>query len=441
MTTPIDTRASLKQAAARSPASRGISTMARNLIGSEILKIAGEIRAMVAQGARILNLTVGDFSPKEFPTPPLLADGIAQALREGHTNYPPSDGMLECREAVQALFKRRLGLDYPIESVLIAGGSRPMIAGTYLALVNPGDGVIYGLPSWNNNHYCVLSGATPIEVPTTAATNFFPRAADLAPLLGRARIVCLNTPANPTGTVMGASDLGEVSRLILDENRRRQALNQPALYLMFDQVYWMLTFHGTAHANPVSLLPEMAPYTIFVDGISKSLAATGVRVGWAVGPSDVIQRMSAILTHIGAWAPRAEQVAAARMLRDDKALDEHLERMNGELIARLDILSGAIRALKAQGLPVDAVEPQGAIYLSLRIDVLGRKTEDGRTLSSDEDIRTYLLKEAGIAVVPFQAFGLREDTGWFRASVGAVSKDDCESIGARLRSALAKLRA
>jgi aspartate aminotransferase len=440
MVTPIDVKTLLDRTQKESPDQRGISTMAKNLIGSEILKIAAEIRVLLAKGEKILNLTVGDFSPKEFPIPPGLSEGVARALDEGHTNYPPSDGVLECREAVQEMFTKRLGLSYPIESILIAAGARPMIAGTYYALINPGDPVIYGIPSWNNNHYCTLTGAERIEVPTRAAEGFFPRAKDLAPHLSRARLLVLNTPMNPTGTVMDGAILEEICRVVLEENRRREAEKKPVLYVMYDQVYWMLTFHGAVHKNPVSMMPEMAPYTIFVDGISKSMAATGLRVGWAVGPTDVIKRMSAILTHIGAWAPRAEQIAVARLLRDEHVLDQHTARMNAELYGRLEALAGGIAKAKAEGFDVDSIEPQGAIYLSIRVSAVGKKTADGVVLKSDEDVRTYLLKEAGIGLVPFWAFGLTSDTGWFRASVGAVSKADCASIGDRLKSALTKLR-
>lgn len=102
---------------------------------------------------------------------------------------------------------------------------------------------------------------------------------------------------------MAREDLKALSLAIVAENKRRQAVKQPALYLMFDQVYWMLTAPGRAHETPVGLVPEMAPYTVFVDGISKAFAATGLRVGWAVGPTDVIERMAAILTHVGAGHP------------------------------------------------------------------------------------------------------------------------------------------
>lgn len=436
----IDVRAELDRAAALGPAARGISTMATNLVGSEILKIAADVRAMIARGEKVLNLTVGDFAPKEFSIPEALGAGITKAIAEGHTNYPPADGIPEIREAVRELFRDRLGLDYPLESILIAGGSRPMIAGTYMALINPGDAVVYGLPSWNNNHYCTLVGAEGIEVETTAAQGFFVRAEDLAPHLPRARLLILNTPQNPTGTVMSEEALTAVSRLVLEENRRREARGRPALYVMYDQVYWMLTFRGARHHTPVSLVPELAPYTIFVDGISKSFAATGLRVGWAAGPKDVIQRMSAILTHLGAWAPRAEQLATARLLRDPAEVDRFITRMNGELLARLELLAKGIADLKASGHPVEAIAPEGAMYLSIRISIAGKEAPDGTSITTDEQIRRFLLEHAGIAVVPFQAFGLRHDSGWFRASVGAVSKVDCEGIGQRLGAALAKLR-
>ncbi len=435
----IDVSPLLAETALGPQASRGISSMAQRLVGSEILRIAGEVRALKAKGEKILDLTVGDFSPKEFPIPERLNSGIQRALNAGHTNYPPSAGMPECREAVAELFAERLQLKYPVSSVLIASGARPMIAGIYYALVNPGDKVVFGLPSWNNNHYCTMVGAQMVEVPTTEDTHFFPTAEALQPHLGDARLLCINTPANPTGTVLEAAALERISKLVVMENLRRQKLGAPPLYLMFDQVYWMLTFGQARHHTPVGLLPEMAPYTIFVDGISKGFAATGLRVGWAVGPTDVIERMSAILTHVGAWAPKPEQVATAELLRDRAAVDSFVTQTTHGLLVRLTSLQRGIEALKQQGWHFDVVAPEGAIYLSVKLDLRGRTAPGGQTLRSDEDVRKFLLQEARVALVPFTSFGLRHDTGWFRASVGAVSEADCASIGDRLGAAVSKL--
>ena len=130
-----------------------LSDLARGVVGSEILRIAAEIRALKAKGAEICNLTVGDFDPAQFPVQAKLLTGVQEALAAGHTNYPPSDGMLSLREAVARFYERRLGLKYPVESVLITAGARPLLYGAYLTVLDRGDSVLYPVPSWNNNHY------------------------------------------------------------------------------------------------------------------------------------------------------------------------------------------------------------------------------------------------------------------------------------------------
>lgn len=417
-----------------------VCTMAAGLVGSEILKIAADIRAMVAGGAEVCNLTVGDFSPAEFPIPQFLQRGIVEALQAGETNYPPSDGVPELRKAVQGFYQRWLGLEYPLESILVTAGSRPGIYSTYTAIVDPGDTVIYPVPSWNNNHYVHMSGARGVPVVCDERTAFLPTRADLEPVIRGARLLALNSPLNPSGTAFTPEALGEICDLVLEENARRGPDERP-LYVMYDQVYWMLTFPGTTHVNPVSLRPEMREYTVFIDGISKAFAATGVRVGWTVGPADVTKRMASILGHVGAWAPRAEQIATARLLEATDEIERYEAEMKGQVQARLDALHAGITRLAETGLPVSTMPPMGAIYLSARFALHGWRTPSGEVLRTNEDIRRYLLDAAGLALVHFQAFGMREDTGWFRASVGAVSLDAIAAMFARLGPALDALRA
>jgi aspartate aminotransferase len=421
--------------AGEAAARRGLSSVALGLIGSEILKISGEIREMQAKGAAVCNLTVGDFSPAQFAIPPELMTGIERALAAGHTNYTASDGLIELRQAVTRLYERELGLRYPVSSVLIAGGARPLIYATFRAIVEPGDKVVYPTPSWNNNHYTYLTGGVPVEVPVRAEDNFMPTAAMLEPVLRDARLLCINTPLNPAGTMLSADEAEKIGRLVLEENRRREATGQRSLFLMFDQVYWMLTFGGRRHATPLERVPELAPYVVFVDGISKAFAATGLRVGWSVGPAFVIARMRDYLGHVGAWAPRPEQVATAQLLDAPEAIARYLIRTRGDLEARLEDLYQGIQAFKAGGLPVDAVSPQGAIYLSAYFGLIGR-TLYGTRCTTNEQIRKYLLEQAGLAVVPFQAFGSKEENGWFRLSVGAVSREDIAKGLVRLKAAL-----
>jgi aspartate aminotransferase len=416
-----------------------VSKMAGGLVGSEILKIAGDIRALIRAGQKICNLSVGDFDPKQFPIPARLKAAIAAALEKGETNYPPSDGVPELRQAVQRYYARELGLTYPVESILICGGARPAIYGTYRTLVDAGDRVVYPLPSWNNNHYIHQLGATPVPIPCRPENHFLPTLADLKPALPTARLLCLNSPLNPTGTAIGREALKEICEGILEENRRRESSGQRPLWLMYDHVYWPLTVGDTVHVTPPEIIPDMARYTVFVDGISKAFAATGVRVGWAVGPIDVMERMSAILGHVGAWAPRAEQVATIALLDDPAACAAYRDVFIPGIQRRLDLLHQAFQKMKAKGLPVDSIAPMGGIYLTVRISPFGKNSSKGAVLKTNDDIRRLVLDDAQIGIVPFQAFALPEDTGWFRLSVGAVGEAEIGEAMPRLEKALERL--
>ncbi|HEX8726675.1 MAG TPA: aminotransferase class I/II-fold pyridoxal phosphate-dependent enzyme [Gemmatimonadaceae bacterium] len=415
-----------------------LSQLAQGLIGSEILKIAAEVRELLAQGRPICNLTVGDFSPTEFRVPERLARAIADNVSRGQTNYPPSNGVLELRKAVAAFYKRGLGLDYPVESVMIASGGRPVIYGIYQTVVNAGETVVYPVPSWNNNHYASIVGARAVEIPCGADTNFLPTAAMLRDHVRGATLLALNSPSNPTGTMFSAEQLTEICDLVLEENARRGPDDRP-LYVMYDQIYWMLTFGGARHVNPVGLRPEMAKYTIFVDGISKAFAATGLRVGWGVGPADVVRSMADLLTHIGAWAPRPEQMATGELLCAVDDIRDYHAVMIRDMQERLGLMAEGIDRLRGKGFPVESTAPQGAIYLSAHFGLHGKRTPDGVELKTNEDIRRYLLQAAGMAVVPFQAFGQHEETGWFRLSAGAVSPRDVRELMPRLEQALRAL--
>jgi aspartate aminotransferase len=411
------------------------SALASSLVGSEILKIAADVRALVADGREICNLTVGDFSPSEFRIPGQLERGIVDALHRGETNYPPSDGILPLREAVRALYRRELGFTPDLASVIVTGGSRPGIYATYRALIDPGDRVVYPTPSWNNNHYVHLSEAEGIVIACDAASRFMPTRASLEQAVRGARLLALCSPQNPAGTVFDAEQLRDICELVVEENERRGHGERP-LFLMYDQVYWTLTF-GVRHVHPIAVCPEVAPYTVYVDGISKSLAATGVRVGWIVAPPDLAGPMSGLLGHVGAWAPKAEQAAVAAFLNDENAVRGFRERIVAGVRQRLDALHAGIMRMRDAGLPVDAIAPEGAIYLSARFALAGRVASDGTHLDNDEAVRAYLLRAAGVAVVPFQAFGVREESGWFRLSVGAVSMEQITRMLPRLHDAVA----
>jgi aspartate aminotransferase len=415
-----------------------VSVLAGSLIGSEIIKIGNEVNEMKRKGAKIANLTIGDFDSSIYPIPSALKQGIVEAYHHNQTNYPPADGVLALRETVSDLLKDRFDLDYATDSILISGGSRPLIYATYLALIDPGDTVIFPAPSWNNNHYSHLTSAKAIAVETDEANHFMPTAAQLKPHFKGATLLALCSPLNPTGTMFGKTQLEEICDAVLEENKSRAAGEKP-LYLMYDQMYALLTF-GKEHVNPVSLRPEMRDYTIFIDGSSKCLAATGVRVGWGFGPADIINKMKALVGHMGAWAPKAEQVAMAEYFKDKTQVDDFLNGFKQKIQDSLDALYKGFNDLKAEGFNVEAVEPMGAIYLTIKIDYIGKTTPEGQVLKDSADVNFYLIKEAQAALVPFSAFGNEDNMPWFRASVGACALQDIVDMMPRIKLALSKLK-
>ena len=416
-----------------------LSVMARELRGSMILGIAADVRALAATGRPICNLTVGDFDPRQFPIPARLKQLVVEALDEGETNYPPSDGLASLRQSVVDFVGREHGVATPVQSVIITAGGRPAIYAVFRCLLNPGDVVVYPVPSWNNDYYAGMVGARTIPVRTSAEDDFQPTLALLEPHLDSATLLCLCSPANPTGTILPPETLREIMEAVVEENVRRARTGRRALFVLHDLMYGSLVFREAAHAHPLALVPAAAPWVITVDGISKAFAGTGLRVGWAVGAPAVIARMKDFLGHVGAWAPRPEQAATAKFLADAPAIAGYRAQMDTALVSRLDALYDGFASLRGAGHPVNCVRPQGAIYLSLQLDLIGRRV-GGAPITNNDGIRRLLLEQAGIAVVPFDAFGLTDQTGWFRISAGAVSVQDITDGLERIRILLEGIR-
>jgi aspartate aminotransferase len=415
-----------------------VSNMAENLIGSEIIKLGGEIRDRILQGEHIYNFTIGDFNPKIFPIPAELKADILEAYENDLTNYPVANGAVELRKAVVKLLKEKQGLEYDPEEILVAGGARPIIYAIFQAIVDPGDKVLFPVPSWNNNHYTHLSHANQVFVETLPEENFMPNADVLREHVKGASLLALCSPLNPTGTVFSKEQLESICDLVLEENASRGE-NEKPLYVMYDQIYSLLTFGDTQHFDPVSLRPEMRKYTVYVDGISKSLAATGVRVGWGFGPAFIIDKMKSILGHVGAWAPRPEQMASGKYLDNIAQVDAYLSWIKEELQTRLNGFYQGITRLKDAGYPVQAIPPAAAIYLTVQFNLIGKRMTNGDVLQTTGDVTAYLLNEAKVALVPFRAFGASDDSTWYRLSVGTASTSDVEASILAIETAMSKL--
>ncbi len=415
-----------------------LSHLAETLSGSEIVKLGGEIRDMIRKGEKIYNFTVGDFDPAIFPIPKELEDGIVDAYRKHFTNYPAAEGNLDLREAISVFLKDREELVYGPDEILVASGGRPLIYSLFRTLVDKGDKVIYAVPSWNNNHYTHLNEGVHVVIEAEPENNFMPTAEAIRPFAAEATLICLCSPQNPTGTTISKKDLSDICELVLEENKRRGA-GEKKLYLLYDQMYWQLTYGTTVHYNPVSLHPAMRQYTVFIDAISKAFAATGVRVGWSFGPAGIIGKMKAIMTHIGSWAPMAEQKATAAYIVQKEKVDSYLAGFKAAVSERLNSIYEGFTALKQDGFGVDVLEPEAAIYLTIKVDLKGKKTRDGKVLADQAAVTSYLLNEAGLAIVPFSAFGAPVSSPWYRLSVGTSKMEDIPEMFRKLREVMGKL--
>jgi aspartate aminotransferase len=415
-----------------------LSQLSETLIGSEIVKLGGEIREMIRKGEKIYNFTVGDFDPNVFPIPRELEDEIVAAYRSHYTNYPAAEGNIDLREAISSFLLRYQGLNYGTDDILVAAGGRPLIYAAFRAICDAGDKVIYAVPSWNNNHYTHFVGGEHVLIEAHERNKFMPSPEDIRPHIKGASLIALCSPQNPTGTTFSRQTLHEICGMIIEENNSRKD-SEKKLYLLYDQMYWHLTFGETRHYDPVSLDARMKEYTIYIDAISKVFAATGVRVGWSMGPARLISKMKAILTHVGAWAPMAEQKAAAIFLKKDEAIVSYLNHFKKEIEERLQKIYNGLQSMKHEGLPTDAIAPEGAIYLTVKFDFAGRTLADGNRLNTQADVTNYLLHEAKLAIVPFYAFGASASSPWYRLSVGTCRKEEIGVMLEKLKDALLRI--
>lgn len=398
-----------------------LSSVGNVVIGSEIIKISQQIKE-IAKTRPVQNLTIGDFDPEINPIPYELREWIVEAYGEGLTSYPLSMGELSLRKSVSTYLKKRQGIDYTEDEILVGGGVRPLIYTVYKAIVDPNEIVTYPVPSWNNNHYTFLHHAVKDPIECKPENSFFPTIEDIERSLSESRLICLCSPQNPTGRTINPETLKSICDAIVAENKRRFAASSKsrACYLFFDQIYSDLSAEGT-FVNPMVLCPEIKEYLICADGVSKSLCATGVRVGWIFGPKDVIGKMSEILSHIGAWAPKPEQVAVAKYLDQFDWMVEFVKgktKIYGQIINKI---CDKFQEMKDKGFDVDYQRSEGGIYISVYLGYV-------HGFASTEEYISFLINKGGLGIVPFEYFGSFTNKGWFRISIGNVDPENIDPI-------------
>ena len=375
-----------------------------NQLGTETaFEVLAKARALEAQGRSIVHLEIGE---PDFDTPAPIRAAAARALDEGFTHYGPSAGLPEVREAIAAFISKDRGLKVSPDQVVVTPGGKPVLTFAIMACVNPGDEVVVPDPGFPIYESVVrFVGATPKPLVLREDRGFRFGAADLEPLLTpKTRMVVLNSPHNPTGSVLTPNDLDEIAALL----RERE------IFVLSDEIYSKILYDGVHES--IATRPGMAEKTILLDGFSKTYAMTGWRLGYGVMNPTLAKHVARLATNVYSCATSFVQRAAITALGG--AQDE-VRAMVAEFHVRRDEIVEGLNAIPG----IRCLKPAGAFYVFPNIQALHMKSADAERV---------LLEEAGVAVLSGTAFGPRGE-GYIRLSYA-------NSIG-NIREALRRIGA
>jgi aspartate aminotransferase len=367
----------------------------------------------------VVSLSAGE---PDFDTPAHVKDAAKRALDAGATKYTAVEGMPKLRAAVAAWFAKAHGFDVAPAEVMVSAGAKQAIHNAFHALLDPGDEVILPAPCWGTYaEIAKLAGATPIPVLSRPEDGFAIDPAAIARAVTKAtRMIVLCSPSNPTGAVCGEATLRALADLACKHD----------LWLLTDDIYRGLCYGGVRFVQPATLGPEIRRRTIIVDGVSKSYAMTGWRIGFCLAPREVIAGMATLQGQSTTNAATVSQAAALAALEGPQ---DDLERMRVAFDERRQLMVRALRNMPG----VTCVEPQGAFYAFPDISAfLGKRSPQGRRIEDDVALCEHLLETARVAVVPGSAFFA---PGFVRLSY-ATSPEKIETGLARMGQALAELR-
>lgn len=396
----------------------GIAKRATTIKPSPTLATAAKARAMKAQGIDVVDFGVGE---PDFDTPENVKQAGIKAIQSGFTKYTPAGGTDELKEAVIEKFKKDNGLAYEKSQVLISCGAKHSLYNIAEALFDPGDEVIIPAPYWvSYPDQVLLNDATPVIVETTAEEGFTLTAKKLeAAVTKKTRALVLNSPSNPTGLAYDKKTLEELAAVAI----RHQ------FYVISDEIYEKLLYDGFKHVSIASLSKEIKDLTIVVNGVSKSHAMTGWRIGYAAGPKDILSAMANIQSQSTSNPCSISQKAAVEALRGPQ---NFIATMNVEFDKRRRYMVGRLNAMKG----VSCLMPVGAFYAFPDVSRLFEKSVNGKTIKGSADLATYLLEDAQVALVSGDAFGAE---AYIRLSY-ATSMENIQKGLDRIEKAFSRLQ-
>ncbi len=394
-----------------------LAERARRISPSATMAVDAKAKEMQRAGIDVISFGAGE---PDFPSPDNVKEAAIQGVKANFTKYTPVGGIPELRAAVSARLKQDEGLSYAPDQIIVGNGAKEMCYGICQVLLQQGDEAIIPSPYWvSYSEQVLLADATPVLVPTNEESGFKLSPAQLeSAITPRTRLLILNSPCNPTGTVYSADELrglGEVLR------------RYPDVTLLTDEIYKKISYLDNEWApSAASVLSDLADQIVLVDGASKAYSMTGWRIGFAAGPKGLISAMSGLQSHSTSGAASVSQKAAIEAFAGDQA---EVERMRREFQKRRDSVVAALNSMPG----VRCLTPEGAFYAFPNVQGALGRSYGSRRVDTSLDLVSYLLEEAHVAVVPGEAFGA---PGYLRISY-ATSQETIDEGMRRMAAALA----
>ena len=374
---------------------------------SATLGMAAKTRELKAEGKDIIGLSLGE---PDFDIPDFIKDAAIEAIQQNYSKYTPIDGYLELREAICEKFKRDNNLNYKPSQIVVSTGAKQCLANVALAMLNPGDEVIFPAPYWvSYKEIAKMAGGVPIEVHTTIENNFKITPAQLeAAITSKTKMVWFNTPCNPSGSIYSKSEL-EALAVVL----RRH----PHIFILSDEIYEYINFTNE-RVTSIAEIDGLYERTITVNGMSKAFAMTGWRIGYMGAPEWIAKACAKVQGQVTSGANAIAQRASIAALKAPKS---KIQYMVDEFKRRRDLVLQLLNEIEGFKLNI----PEGAFYVFPDISSFFGKTLRGRIINNASDFSLYLLEEAMVATVTGEAFG---DANCIRFSYAASEKDLREAI-------------
>jgi aspartate aminotransferase len=387
---------------------------------SPTIAVTMKAAELKAAGRDVIGLGAGE---PDFDTPDFIKAGAIEAINKGDTKYTAVDGTNALKDAIIQKFKRDNNLTYTRDQITVGTGGKQVLYNALMASVNPGDEVIIPAPYWvSYPDMVLLAEGTPVCVSCSEENQFKMTAKDLEKAITpKTKWLIFNSPSNPTGGAYSHKELKELTDVLL---------KYPHVYIMSDDMYEHLVFDGFKFATPAEVEPKLYDRTLTVNGVSKSYAMTGWRIGYAGGPKELIKAISKMQSQSTSNPSSVSQAAATVALNGDQSF---LTERNESFRKRRDLVVKMLN--DAEG--ITCIKPEGAFYVYPSCaGCIGKTTPDGKTIQSDEDFVTYLLESQGVATVQGVAFGL---SPYFRISYATSEKALTEAC-TRIQKACAALK-